>query len=1177
MKWFFGIWVPLSLFGATWNTNINNSDWNVNGNWTAPATFPNAIDAEANFLTVITANRNVRLGQDITVGTINIDDNNRYTILTVAADTLTFEVSSGTASLTVTNTNGNGPHRIQAPMIFASTLTMTHSSNAVIRLQGDISGAGGLIKEGSGSGQLRISGTNTYTGTTTINEGTVRYDSDSAIPGGSTVTVGDGVSTARLIINADMSAVNAFPLVVNTSGTLDQNNGDIMRILSLSGSGDFEKSTGGGNQNFVDIIGSTSTTFSGILSGGATNASTNPNAGNRFLKSGTSTLTLTGTNTYISRTFVQDGVLNVQNGSALGATGSSSAAYVRAGGTLEIENNINLTKTVLINGTGFSSGGAIHNVADTNTITGTMTVGWSGGPEAAAAATIQVDGGTSLSIDGMITGGSDLTLSGSGTLTFTGGIANDYTGDTIVSDGTLDLDKTGVNAVVGDIDITGGTLFLSQADQIGNGSDVTLDSGSFNMNSNADTINSLTFNGGTLSQGGATLDLASLVTPLTMRDTTIAGNLTLSGGTVTFDATNDGTAAISGNIDQGAGTVDYAVADGTASTDMLISGIISNGTLTKSDAGTLELTGANTYGGGTTVSAGTLRGNATSLQGDIANAGTLIFNQGTDGSYGGSITGAGSLTKEGSGTLTLTGINSVGSPTSVSAGTLRVNGSLAGAGSLSVSPGATLEGDGVISKSISVSGTLAPGGSIGTTVVIGDITFLGGSTLEIELNSVATDLVDVTGSVTIDPGATLAIVPDAGTVPLSQYLIVDTTGGVTGTFTTVTNSFPFINFQVSYTADQILLLAELVGANFPIFSGNAGKVARCFNSFTLLPGSDIADVAMQLSNLPSSSKLEEALLQLQPSAFTALALVQENNVLEVRNAIYQHMEATSTPCQEKSLCSRAHLWIAGLNEWSWQNNDGTEPGYRATSPGVVIGSDAILGDSGNVGAAVGYTHSSLDWKRNRGSAVVNSFYFSLYGQYTHSRGFLMASIIESLQHFNENRKIKFGTIGRTARSNHNGIEGGAHLKGGLFFHKNRLTFAPFAKLDYLYLYEERYNESGAGVLNLEVDKKKSDLLVTGVGLRTSSCITTQLSKFAPYLSLAAIWENRFRGDKISADFNGCSLNVKGLNPSRWLFEYAVGVHYHHLVKRIQASFSCKGRYSDHFFDTSLYLELGTCF
>ncbi len=67
------------------------------------------------------------------------------------------------------------------------------------------------------------------------------------------------------------------------------------------------------------------------------------------------------------------------------------------------------------------------------------------------------------------------------------------------------------------------------------------------------------------------------------------------------------------------------------------------GGLTKTGSGSLILSGANDYSGGTTVSAGTLQGTTTSLQGGITNNAAVIFNQSTNGTYAGNMIGTGSL------------------------------------------------------------------------------------------------------------------------------------------------------------------------------------------------------------------------------------------------------------------------------------------------------------------------------------------------------------------------------------------------------------------------------------------------------------------------------------------------------------------------------------------------------
>ncbi|WP_294197536.1 autotransporter domain-containing protein [uncultured Sphingomonas sp.] len=121
------------------------------------------------------------------------------------------------------------------------------------------------------------------------------------------------------------------------------------------------------------------------------------------------------------------------------------------------------------------------------------------------------------------------------------------------------------------------------------------------------------------------------------------------------------------------GTID------TAANNVTLTGTIANasgaaGPLIKDGTGTLTLTGTNSYSGGTTVNGGTLRGSTTSLQGDMVNHATIDFVQPGNGTYAGTISGDGAVTKSGVGELTLTTAQTFTGNTTVDAGTLKLDG-----------------------------------------------------------------------------------------------------------------------------------------------------------------------------------------------------------------------------------------------------------------------------------------------------------------------------------------------------------------------------------------------------------------------------------------------------------------------------------------------------------------------
>ena len=231
-----------------------------------------------------------------------------------------------------------------------------------------------------------------------------------------------------------------------------------------------------------------------------------------------------------------------------------------------------------------------------------------------------------------------------------------------------------------------------------------------------------TINGGTLSvSGDANLGDA-------------AGALTFNGGTLQITGTSFHSTARTINWGAGGGGVDIADSANTFTVSQSLGGA---GGLTKLGAGTLVLSGTNTYGGGTTIAAGTLQigngGTTGWIVGNVVNDSVLAFNRSDTITFAGEISGSGAVQKLGSNTAILTGNNSYTGTTTIAAGTLQIGnggttGSLAGNvvndGVLTInrSDAVTLPGD------ISGSGSLRQVGS-GTTILTGSNSYTGGTTI----------------------------------------------------------------------------------------------------------------------------------------------------------------------------------------------------------------------------------------------------------------------------------------------------------------------------------------------------------------------------------------------------------------------------------------------------------------
>lgn len=540
------------------------------------------------------------------------------------------------------------------------------ANNASTSFSGTMSGSGRLIKTGSGT--LTLTDVQTYTGTTTVNEGTLRLNHAGAL---ATSTYAGGAGTL------------SFGL---SSATLGGLSGSRDLALTNTSAGAVALTVGANGEN---------TSYSGIMSGTGS-----------LIKTGAGTLTLTNGQSYTGTTTVSQGTLALGQSNAL-----ANSTLVANGGTLSFG-----TLTSATFG-GLSGSGALA-LTNGSSQAVTLTVG---------------DNGANTTYSGSLDGSGSLTKSGAGTLTLSGN--NNYSGTTTLSNGTLVLGSNGALGGSGNIDFVGNaTLQFTAANThdyasrlaTSGGWDARLDTNGQNVTF-ADALTgavtgrlfkegngTLTLSGANAHSGGTWVQEGAVSISADHNLGTYqpgATNLTLVGGSLQTTSSFTLAAgreilAIGGGIDTAAGTT--LTFGGRIYSDTATYGM---GSLTKSGAGTLVLNGNNEYVQ-FTIAAGTLEasGSGIGLDGsvkftggtlrtsesvningvDVASAGTVDTN-GFNSSWSG-ISGSGSLTKVGAGTLSLDAANTFTGGITVDAGAVTV---ASGSGTGTVG-GATVNTGGIL-------------------------------------------------------------------------------------------------------------------------------------------------------------------------------------------------------------------------------------------------------------------------------------------------------------------------------------------------------------------------------------------------------------------------------------------------------------------------------------------------
>jgi fibronectin-binding autotransporter adhesin len=362
-------------------------------------------------------------------------------------------INAGGGASTIGANNTSGVNSFTGPIVLSANVSANVASGGTLSFNGIVSGSGfGVTKIGAGI--LVYSNANTYTGTTTVSVGTLRLGTGGSISDSSALSIASGATF-------DLNGIN------DTVG-------------ALSGAGSLSLGAG----NFTTTVGANST-FSGAITGSGA-----------FAKAGANTLTLSGnSSTFSGAINVNAGALRVSDANALGnTTGSTTVANNAA---LELTATPASAEAISLTGSGLTSGGALRNISGNNSLSGLITL--------AGASRINADAG-SLTLDvssgNAITGTHNLTVGGAGNVIIADNV--NISGSTLTKDGAGTLTLSAANNYTGATTVTNGTLVVNgsiagSTVSVGN---ATTDNGSMLMGSGsvgATTIN----NNGRISPGNS--------------------------------------------------------------------------------------------------------------------------------------------------------------------------------------------------------------------------------------------------------------------------------------------------------------------------------------------------------------------------------------------------------------------------------------------------------------------------------------------------------------------------------------------------------------------------------------------------------------------------------------------------------------------------------------------------
>lgn len=839
-------------------------------------------------------------------------------------------------------------------------------------------------------------------------------------------------------------------------------------------------------------FGGANTTISGIISGVGV-----------LTVNGAGTLTLTGANTYSGGTTVTSGILEGNTTNLQGFILNNAAVVFN-----QVADGI---YSNMMAGTGVleKTGAGKLILSGANSYSGGMTV--TAGILEGNATSLQgditnnsavifnqvADGTYSDSIGG--TGTFEKT--GAGKLILSGG--NSYSGGTTVTGGILEGDATSLQG-----DITNNTaLIFNQAAADGVYLDVISGTGS-------------------LEKTGAS-------------KLSIGGENTYSGGTTVTEGTLEGlTTSLQGDITNNAALIFFQFEEGEYAD--VISG---TGTFEKTGAQKLTLSNAHTYTGSTTVTSGNLE-----LNGSIGAGLTTVAD-------GATISGTGTI----GGDLNNSGVIAPGN----SVGTINISGNY----DHDTTATYTVEVSPTAADKINVTGNANIQGGVVNSVIVDSIQGFETKTYTILQATAVTGTFDTFNT----PGDTAVLswgmdyLADRVNMVLSRnnYETLAATPnqravgavlesirlGATGDLATVLSALDNLDLEsfrvaldeigpASYCATSRVSLDKAKFFN----RGIVGRMGQIHNRMRLAQRSN----GSYLDRFPQPA-FNGYLAQLAQLAFSVNATNTRNKTGRSNNGIVGRRNYLKSKRQsahkgrgqridQPAQVGRSYpevregifgAWGQQFNTHASNDGSGDQVGFDFDTHGVMLGSDVMIVENLVVGGAIGYSKTDINLHNNAGKGDIDTLHTTVYATFLKDSWYIDASLGFGYNWYNNTRNINF--LNRRAKSSHDGYECIVYLGGGYDFDINGWILGPIASVQYVFLREDGFTETGAGAMNLLVDYNNSQSLLTAVGLRFAKVFDLDYVKLTPEVRAEWLHEYLDDGRTVTSRFTagGGSFSVNG--------------------------------------------------
>jgi autotransporter-associated beta strand protein len=443
------------------------------------------------------------------------------------------------------------------------------------------------------------------------------------------------------------------------------------------------------------------------------------------------------------------------------------------------------------------------------------------------------------------------------------------------------------------------------------------------------------------------------------------------------------------------------------------------------------------------------------------------------------ISGPGGLTLQGSGTLILAGDDTYAGDTIVQGGTLAVTGALAG--NLAIWSGATFAGNGFVG---------------------GSLDLRSGSTYQVAIGSNGANLIQVGGTATLSGGAVnVASVGPAPTLG-SPYTILTATGGVDGTFGSVTDDLLFLTPSLTYQSNDVSLTLTRNGVAFSSVAATPDQVATANAIDAEAIGSPLSEALVTQSAAGARQAFDALSGEIHASAVSAAfddARLPREAVLD-RLAIPYGAPATGAAAgfaatsgiAAPNLPTQAFAaWGQAFGSFGHIGGGDDAATLDRSVDGFILGVDASPDNRYRLGVAGGYTQSALSLDAQASSGHVDSTFAGVYGGASLNALRLSGGALYAYNRYGTDRSVVFPGFSDAESAGYGGDTlqafGEAGWRIGLSGFSRPTSIEPFAGATAMHIDTASFSEAG-GAAALNGAAAGYDYAATTLGARTEAAL-----------------------------------------------------------------------------------------